>query len=573
MILTGKNIMLNLVSANKKVGLAVATAVLALMSLDSSAQIYKWRDQRGVTQYSDKPPATSVVAGFVQATRNEVVNALQKKDVCTLDTPAKKSLPTQQLAANFFGFGPTSNVLNNQASNNGLSGLSGMGKLAIGALSKPKPVVAQYSPFSNAASSVYRAGRNNVTVFGAPNNPFQNKLAASAGPKSVPSGGTLVAANTPVAVPKPTPTVNLTPPSNAPVITPKPTQTANPNPATVVANATPPSPKVLPADAPKPSTNIVQVDQMPAVNISKTPFGDAGYADVRIKNGQHDGVHLGDLGAFRIGCTLSHMGNNDPIVYPNQKGAAHHHTFFGNTLTDFSSTTESILGSGNTTCDGGIANRTAYWIPSLIDTSSDAPLKPSRIIVYYKEGFNNGKIVVPPKGLRMIVGNSKAKNETDAKGTFVCAQMPNEVWQTASKSIPVCGKNSFVRFKISFPNCWDGINLDSPDHISHMAYSANDFQRADGSWYKTPNNCPSSHPVAVPVVTINADYYATTDAGTANWRLASDNYTKQSPGGYSFHADWMNGWDETILQKVVTNCLNKHIDCGVNYLGEGHTFY
>jgi Domain of unknown function (DUF1996)/Domain of unknown function (DUF4124) len=560
--------MLNLVSTNKKLGLAVATAVLALMSLDSSAQIYKWRDQRGVTQYSDKPPATSVVSGLVQATRNEVVNALQKKDVCTLDTPAKKSQPTQKLAANFFGFGPSNNLLNNQASNNGLNGLSGIGKIA-GALSKPKPATAQYSPFSNAPTTAYRAGRNNVTVFGAPNNPFQNKLAALAGTKSLPSGGTLVASNASVGAQKPAPAGSPAPTTTSNV--PAGTAPSATDPTT--ANVVPASPKTLPAETSKPSSNIVQVDQMPAVDISKTPLGDVGYSDVRIKDGKHDGWHLDHLGAFRIGCTFSHMSNNDPIVYPNQKGAAHHHTFFGNTLTDFSSTTASILSTGNTTCDGGIANRTAYWIPSLIDTSSNSPLKPWRIIVYYKEGFNNGKIVVPPKGLRMIVGNAKAKNETDSKGAFACAQMPNEVWQTASKSIPACGKNSFVRFKISFPNCWDGVNLDSPDHISHMAYSANDFQRADGSWYKTPNNCPISHPVAVPVVTINADYFATTDAGTANWRLASDNYTKQSPGGYSFHADWMNGWDETVLQKVVDNCLNKSIDCGVNYLGEGHAFY
>ncbi|WP_309624448.1 DUF1996 domain-containing protein [Methylibium sp.] len=38
---------------------------------------------------------------------------------------------------------------------------------------------------------------------------------------------------------------------------------------------------------------------------------------------------------------------------------------------------------------------------------------------------------------------------------------------------------------VFFPQCWDGKNLDSPDHKSHMAYPS------DGG-------CPRSHPVALP---------------------------------------------------------------------------
>ena len=37
-----------------------------------------------------------------------------------------------------------------------------------------------------------------------------------------------------------------------------------------------------------------------------------------------------------------------------------------------------------------------------------------------------------------------------------------------------------------FPSCWDGKNLDSPDHKSHMSYPNGAFN--DGT-------CPPSHPV------------------------------------------------------------------------------
>lgn len=49
-----------------------------------------------------------------------------------------------------------------------------------------------------------------------------------------------------------------------------------------------------------------------------------------------------------------------------------------------------------------------------------------------------------------------------------------------------------IRATIIFPSCWDGKNLDSPDHSSHMAY-------APGSTLAGAA-CPSSHPVRVPQV-------------------------------------------------------------------------
>lgn len=42
-----------------------------------------------------------------------------------------------------------------------------------------------------------------------------------------------------------------------------------------------------------------------------------------------------------------------------------------------------------------------------------------------------------------------------------------------------------IRLEVAFPSCWDGKNLDSDDHRSHMAYP--DLVQ-DG-------NCPDTHPV------------------------------------------------------------------------------
>jgi hypothetical protein len=43
-----------------------------------------------------------------------------------------------------------------------------------------------------------------------------------------------------------------------------------------------------------------------------------------------------------------------------------------------------------------------------------------------------------------------------------------------------------IRAQVFFPSCWDGVNLDSADHKSHMAYPIQNYNGGD---------CPSSHPV------------------------------------------------------------------------------
>jgi hypothetical protein len=59
----------------------------------------------------------------------------------------------------------------------------------------------------------------------------------------------------------------------------------------------------------------------------------------------------------------------------------------------------------------------------------------------------------------------------------------------------------------------------------------------------------------------------------ATWRLTSDMYAASLPGGRSAHADWMMGWDAPTMKTLVTQCLNKGLDCGVNFIGNGTEIY
>ena len=275
-------------------------------------------------------------------------------------------------------------------------------------------------------------------------------------------------------------------------------------------------------------------------------------------------------GAFRLLCNWSKMSFDDPIVYPGQPGVAHLHTFFGNTGIDAYTTSENIRSKGNATCRGGTINLSGYWAPSMIDTTTAKPMAPKYLIVYYKTGYwpymGDGSVIQPfPKGLKMIGGDPAAT--TAGEGEFSCLMANGANREgTWGRSIPPhCLPGEAVRTRINFPQCWDGINLDSPDHKSHMAvpqaYNSPDSAR--------PFRCPATHPVVLPLITLTIDYDVPAGADTSKWRLASDDYDAKKPGGYSIHADWMNGWDPVVSDLWGVKCMRERRDCGSANLGDG----
>jgi Domain of unknown function (DUF1996) len=309
----------------------------------------------------------------------------------------------------------------------------------------------------------------------------------------------------------------------------------------------------------------------PNVDLSKIPVGSPGYADVRIQAfggpaNQGPTKHSDPTGGeFRTECAYSHMNFDDPIVFPGQPAKSHLHTFFGNTLTRAGSTADSIANLGNSTCAGGISNRTAYWVPTLIDTADSRPKIPDGSIWYYKTGGMLAAKVKPfPKGLRMIAGNARSAQASDSE------HIQWSCWDTGGinqRFIPTsCPIGDSVVMRVAFPQCWDGQNLDSLDHKSHMSYPIS----VPGQSYF---ECPSSHPVQLTQIGLNVKYKVTDAAAPAKWRLSSDMYDTTKPGGFSAHGDWFNGWEEGVLNTWVKRCINDGYDCHGFLLGDGRIQY
>ncbi len=328
------------------------------------------------------------------------------------------------------------------------------------------------------------------------------------------------------------------------------------------APATPAAAPAPPAAAPVGATNTSH-GLMPTINNSLIPVPGSAYSGPRQRAETYP-VKPGDgTGAFRISANYSHFSYDDPIVFPGQPGKSHLHVFFGNSATNAYSTT--MLNGAPSNNDGGTLNRTAYWVPAVIDTATGAPIQPSLMQVYYKTGYNGVRPqdVQPfPAGLKMIAGDAtRTTVEPGPEYSHIINWECNNGDGGDFDHLPTtCETGTWLVMEVKFPQCWDGKNLDSADHKSHMAYPSD-----DGA------GCPADHPVAVPEITQRA-IYTVPASGTSTWRLSSDNYSG-GPAGYSGHADWFNGWDQTTMETWVKDCDNAAVDCSMDLLGNGQMLY
>lgn len=222
---------------------------------------------------------------------------------------------------------------------------------------------------------------------------------------------------------------------------------------------------------------------------------------------------------YAIGCAFSHRNNDDAVVFPGQPGKSHSHTYIGNRSVTAATTPASLVG-GRSTCESEF-DSSAYWMPTLFVGQDD--ITPLTSIVYYVNRSRE-RIVAPPKGLVMIAGNADAKSR-QPKGiaSWSCGAVGGK---PRFHTIPACTEDQMLQLQVTFPNCWDGRRLDSADHKQHMKYAARGL-------------CPASHPVALPQLILIV-LYSPVPLGS---QVAS--------GRFGAHADFMNGWDQAELERLV----------------------
>lgn len=345
-------------------------------------------------------------------------------------------------------------------------------------------------------------------------------------------------------------TVQVPLPSVTPASTPSPTSTPTVTP-TAEPTATPEPQPGRPADLPTDDTFIEEIVDL---TVDREDWLKPAWGDGRLPNQTNNGN-------FRTGCAFSHFGNDDPIVLPGQAGASHLHMFFGNTNVNAGSTYESLRLSGDSTCDGGPLNRTAYWTPALLD-ENDTPVAPTSIEVYYKTPKNFDELLVEiPSGLR-FVGGFDQLNQWDADPWFWTCRGSNR--DTRGSAIPDCqtalGDNRLDVW-VAMPMCWDGMRLWSNDR-SHMSYEV--WTNTSGQWR---SQCPNTHPVRIPTITVIQKWDLGSDTSTADWRISSD-HEGVEPGS-TMHADWFGAWDPETIGTWHSHCILMELNCSGSVLGDG----
>jgi hypothetical protein len=303
------------------------------------------------------------------------------------------------------------------------------------------------------------------------------------------------------------------------------------------------------------------------------PARDIKVADLTVPADLYDEALLptDSSGYFRVKCEVSHFAYDDPIVYPGQPGRAHLHMFFGNTETNAYSTYDSLLNTGTGSCNGEDLNRTAYWVPAMLDANGNA-LIPWEVMVYYKnDNFRlNGanELVSPfPANLRMLTGNAKATSPqttlTGGPGTlpvvsFACG--PAYHTGTYSTVIPDCaGSGNSLEMKIAFPQCWNAAAGSYQADQSHLSYS-------DGGYYAP--TCPASHATDLSSIMYRIFFRPSDYGGTlSGLHLSSDVHPTQTlPGGTTVHADWFGAWHPDAMAMWIENCNNTQADCEIGIL-------
>ncbi|MFJ3925934.1 DUF1996 domain-containing protein [Streptomyces sp. NPDC090022] len=258
-------------------------------------------------------------------------------------------------------------------------------------------------------------------------------------------------------------------------------------------------------------------------------------------------------GSFSVNCGRNenkHFNPDNVIVAPGVSNGAHHmHDYVGNKTTDAFSTNNSLAASG-TTCTNG--DQSTYYWPVLrlrdgraerdanapgggLDANVGTILKPKQVTIEFK-GSPVSRVAAMPRFLRIITGDAKAftNGPGNANASWSCTGFEN---RQLKDKYPVCPKGSDVVRTFTFQSCWDGKNIDSANHRTHVAFAGRN------------GACPAGFK-AVPQLVQRITYGVPPGA-----RFAVDSFPEQLHKPVTDHGDFINVMSDRLMGDAV-RCIN-----------------
>ncbi|KAI0532189.1 hypothetical protein GGR58DRAFT_491114 [Xylaria digitata] len=284
---------------------------------------------------------------------------------------------------------------------------------------------------------------------------------------------------------------------------------------------------------------------------------------------------------LRFGCSSISIQRLDPVVEPGQIPSAHVHQIVGGNA--FNATMQGDIGEkGSCTTCAYTEDFSNYWtallyfrhengsykrVPQYPNAQlgyegQDAPDIRGGMTIYYTQKDFNGNgdkyITAFKPGFRMTVGSptttSIANSSAQPGLRYTCLQtILTRGFETPNLPDKPCPWGIMAIHH--FPACWDGVNLDSPDHQSHM-YSTTKGQ------FREADPCPASHPVRVPQLAYETMWNTT--AFDNMWPKDGSQpfvWSFMDSKGFGTHADYMFGWQGDSLQRAMNSSCMFHA-CG-----------
>ncbi|KIY50339.1 hypothetical protein FISHEDRAFT_25108, partial [Fistulina hepatica ATCC 64428] len=237
----------------------------------------------------------------------------------------------------------------------------------------------------------------------------------------------------------------------------------------------------------------------------------------------------------------------DPIVSPGEV-SGHVHGVVGGSNFGFTTNT-SYLRDSECTSIPVAEDHSNYWFPALYFHWANGSFTSVDGDYLFDTSINTTAF---PADFRMISGDPElrsynASSYAQQAVTFLCLDFDGT--SIRYNRLPATSCPDGVRAQINFPMCWDGVHTDSADHESHVAFPSGG---PDSSTCDDPD-----YPVTIPRIFM--EVYWGTNTFSDNWSDAMNSsqpfvFSYGDSTGYGYHADFIMGWDDGVLQDAVDNC-------------------